>query len=307
MNFLLKINTLTGRYFAVWAVLFAVAGLSRPEMFLWVLPNISLLLGIVMLGMGMAIKTADWKYIMAHPWQVLLGVLVQYTVMPLLAFLICSALRMPPELVIGVILVGACPGGTASNVMTYLAKGDIALSVAMTTVSTLFSPIVTPLIILIIGNRWISVSPYSMFWSIAQVVILPLVLGIILKRVFSRQSERYLTVLPVVSVLAICLIISGVAAGNNTRIFDSGMLVLVAVVLHNKAGLFLGYLVGKAVGMPVEKRRAIAIETGMQNSGLAVALATQFFNPLVAVPGAIFSLWHNVSGSLLAAWWTGKE
>jgi len=221
--------------------------------------------------------------------------------------LICSALRTPPELVIGVILVGACPGGTASNVMTYLAKGDIALSVAMTTVSTLFSPIVTPLIILIIGNRWISVSPYSMFWSIAQVVILPLVLGIILKRVFSRQSERYLTVLPVVSVLAICLIISGVAAGNNTRIFDSGMLVLVAVVLHNMAGLFLGYLVGKAVGMPVEKRRAIAIETGMQNSGLAVALATQFFNPLVAVPGAIFSLWHNVSGSLLAAWWTGKE
>ncbi|PKM88591.1 MAG: hypothetical protein CVU87_07115 [Firmicutes bacterium HGW-Firmicutes-12] len=307
MHILLKINTLTGRYFAVLAILFAVIGLSRPETFLWILPNIALFLGIVMLGMGMAIKTADWKYILSHPWQVLLGVLVQYTVMPFLAFLICFALELPPELAIGVILLGACPGGTASNVITYLAKGDVAFSVAMTTVSTLLSPLMTPLIILLIGGRWISVSPLSMFWSIAQIVILPLILGMVLKKIFSRQTERFLTVLPVVSVLAICLIIGGVAAGNRTQIFLSGLLVLTAVILHNIAGLFIGYGIGKILGIPADKRRAMAIETGMQNSGLAAALATQFFNPLAAVPGAIFSVWHNVSGSLLAAWWTRKD
>ncbi len=307
MNILQKINTTTGRFFALWAVLFAVAGLIEPELFLWVLPRISLMLGIVMLGMGMSIKTADWKYIFTHPRSVLLGVVVQYTVMPTLAFLICRVLHLPPELAIGVILVGTCPGGTASNVMTYLAKGDVALSVAMTTVSTLLSPLVTPLLIWLLAGRWVDVAPLSMFASIAQVVILPLIIGMILNRFFHRQIKKSLALLPVISVLAICLIIGGVAAGNQARIFISGLLVLAAVVLHNSAGLGIGYLLGKLLRIPEEKRRAIALETGMQNSGLATALAAQFFNPLAAVPGAIFSVWHNVSGSVLAAWWTRKE
>lgn len=306
MNILQQINTATGRFFALWAVLFALAGLIEPELFLWVLPRISLMLGIVMLGMGMSIKTADWKYIFSHPRPVLLGVVVQYTVMPALAFLICRVLHLPPELAIGVILVGTCPGGTASNVMTYLAKGDVALSVAMTTVSTLLSPLLTPLLIWWLAGRWVDVAPLSMFVSIAQVVILPLIIGMILNRFFHRQIEKCLALLPVISVLAICLIIGGVAAGNQARIFVSGLLVLAAVVLHNSAGLGIAYLFGKLLRIPEEKRRAIALEIGMQNSGLATALAAQFFNPLAAVPGAIFSVWHNVSGSVLAAWWTRK-
>lgn len=303
----LKISIVAGRYFALWAVLFALMGLSHPPLFLWVLPHIPLFLGIVMLGMGLSIKTADFKFLFSHPWLVFLGVFVQYTVMPFLAFLICTALKLPPELAIGVILVGACPGGTASNVMTYLAKGDTALSVAMTTVSTMLAPLITPLIIYFIGGSWIAVPYSSMFWSIAQIVILPLTLGMVLRKVFCRQVEYSLTILPVVSVTTICLIIGAVAAGNQKQIIISGMLVLTAVIIHNMGGLCLGYFVGKLCRIPEDKRRAIALETGMQNSGLAVALAAQFFNPLAAVPGAIFSVWHNVSGSILAAWWTSRD
>ncbi len=255
-----------------------------------------------MFGMGLTLTLPDFKLVATRPLPVLLGVVAQYAVMPLLGFAISYALQLPAELAAGVILVGCAPGGTSSNVVTYLAKGDTALSVAMTSVSTLLAPLLTPLLTLWLAGQYLPVDGLGMATSILQVVLLPVAAGLVVRLLLPRLVDRALPVLPWVSVVAITLVVVAVVSGSADSIIDAGLLVLAAVILHNGLGYAIGYGFGRLTGQPERVRRTMAVEVGMQNSGLAAGLAAQYFSPLAALPGAVFSVWHNVSGALLAAY-----
>ncbi len=220
--------------------------------------------------------------------------------MPLLAWVLAQAFSLPPELAAGVILVGTCPGGTSSNVMTYLARGDVALSVSMTMASTILAPIMTPLLTLWLAGQWIDIPAGKMMISIAQVVIAPILLGLLINHFFERPVQKAVKVLPLISVTAIVLIVGGVVSANASRIIETGALIMVVVMCHNLFGYALGFLVAKALHMDMAKVKAVSIEVGMQNSGLATSLALLHFGAAAAIPGALFSVWHNISGSLAA-------
>ncbi|KOY81528.1 bile acid:sodium symporter family protein [Lysinibacillus macroides] len=306
MNLLIKISQFASKTFAVWVLVFAAFAFFFPEQFTWIAPYISILLGIIMFGMGMTISAKDFKEVGKHPLKVLVGVLSQFMVMPLLAFALAKGLRLEPEIAIGVILVGCCPGGTASNVMTFLAKGNIALSVAITSVSTLLAPIVTPALIYLLASEWMEVSAKDMFISVIQIVLIPIILGFIVQLFLKEQVKKSADLMPLVSVFAIVLIVAAVVSTSKDRIMESGLLIFGVVILHNSLGYLLGFLIGKMFKLTYQDQKAMAIEVGMQNSGLGAALATAHFSPLAAVPSAIFSFWHNISGALLATYWARK-
>ncbi len=210
--------------------------------------------------------------------------------------------HLPTELAIGVILVGTCPGGTSSNVMTYLSKGDVALSVGMTAVSTVLAPFLTPLLTLLYAGQRVEVNPVNMFLSIVKVVLVPIALGFVVNHFFHAFTQNAVRVLPLISTTAIVLIICAVVSANSAKIMTSGLLILAVVILHNLLGYLTGFGVGKLLKLDSTKCRAISIEVGMQNSGLATSLAAAHFAqyPLATIPGAVFSVWHNISGALLA-------
>ncbi len=297
-------------YLAFWVLLLAFVALWQPHWFHVLRPGyISPLLGVIMFGMGMTLRLQDLSVVLLRPRDVLLGCLAQFTVMPLLAFAIVSLLRLPQDLAVGVILVGCCPGGTSSNVMTFLARGDLALSVAMTTLSTLLAPLLTPLLTLLLAGAYVEVDTLGMFLSILEVVLLPIALGFAFKYFLPGVCERLTAYLPTVSALAIMTIVLTVVSANSSLLLSSGFLVLVSVILHNVMGYLLGYGLGRALGMSGRKCRALSIEVGMQNSGLACSLAQSGFRnlPFATVPGAVFSVWHNISGALLARILSGRE
>ena len=285
---------------ALLAIIVAVIALTLPVSFKWVVPRISILLGVIMFGMGMTLKPEDFREIFRRPRDVLIGLLAQFTIMPLLAFGLANLFQLPAELAAGVILVGTCPGGTASNVMTYLAKGDLALSVSMSMASTILAPIVTPLLTWLLAGEWINVSFVDMMLSIVQVVVAPIVLGLLVNQLFADFVKRVTEILPLVSIVAILLIIGGVVSVNAEKILQTGLIMMVVVMLHNLCGYGLGYCAAKIFGMNTAKTKAISIEVGMQNSGLAASLAMTHFSAAAAIPGAIFSVWHNISGSIAA-------
>ncbi|QQC60090.1 bile acid:sodium symporter family protein [Rothia kristinae] len=263
-------------------------------------PAISPLLGVIMFGMGLTLTWPDFALIARRPIPVLIGVIAQFLIMPLLGAGIAAALQLPPALAAGVILVGCCPGGTASNVVSYLARGDVALSVAMTSVSTLIAPFLTPLLCLWLAGEYMSVNGTAMMVSILQVVLVPVLAGLLVRWLLPRLVLAVTPALPWVSVAAISVIVAIVVAGSAGAIVSAGALVLLAVVLHNGLGYLLGYGAAALFRMPVPSRRTTAIEVGMQNSGLATSLAKTYLTPEAALPGAVFSVWHNVSGALLA-------
>lgn len=282
----------------------AAAALLTPDTFTglgmgaWITP----LLGVVMFGMGLTLTLPDFRLVVTRPLPILLGVVAQFSIMPLLGALIAWALQLPAELAAGVILVGSVPGGTASNVVTYLARGDTALSVAMTSVSTLLAPLLTPLLALWLAGTYMPVDGPAMALSILQIVLVPVALGLAVRLLLPRVVTRLLPVLPWVSVVAITLIVVAVVAGSAGRIVEAGAVVLLAVVLHNGLGYAVGYGFAALTRQPERVRRTVAVEVGMQNSGLAAGLAAQHLSPLAALPGAVFSVWHNVSGAILAAY-----
>ena len=300
MQAIARLSQFVGKTFAIWVLLFAVLAFFAPEQFRWIGVYIVPLLGIIMFGMGLTLSKNDFAEVFKRPRTVAIGVLGQFIIMPGLAWLLCTLLNLPPEIAVGVILVGCCPGGTASNVMTFLARGDVALSVAVTSVTTMLAPVVTPALIYLLASQWLDVSAAAMFWSIVQVVIVPILLGILAQSLLREKVKACVDVLPLVSVIAIVAIVAAVVAGNQQRIATSGLMIFAVVVLHNGLGLLLGYWLAKLAGFNVAQRKAISIEVGMQNSGLGVALATAHFSPLAAVPSAIFSVWHNISGPLVA-------
>ena len=304
MKTLEKISGWAGKYMAVIALLVAIIALVFPDPVKGVIKTsyVNTLLGIVMFGMGMTLKLSDFKVVFTKPKAVITGILSQFIIMPLLAFLLVKIFNLDPALAVGVILVGSCPGGTSSNVMTYLAKGDVALSVGMTACTTILAPVVTPALVLLLGGATINVSYVSMLMSIVQVVLVPIVLGFVINHFFEKFAQACAKVLPLVSVIAICLIIMAVVAANAAKIMTVGWLIVIVVMLHNLCGYALGYGVGKLMGLNRDQMRTLSIEVGMQNSGLATSLATVHFAtmPLAAVPGTVFSVWHNISGAIYA-------
>lgn len=303
MKTLKKITDFVSRYMAVIVIAVAALALFAPNTVSFIKTTyVNTLLGIVMFGMGLTLKPADFKVVFSRPKDVIIGCLSQFTIMPLLAFGLTKAFSLPAELAIGVILVGTCPGGTSSNVMTYLSKGDVALSVGMTAVSTVLAPFLTPLLTYVYVGAKVDVNMLSMFLSIIKVVIVPIASGFVINHFFKKFTEAAIEVLPLISTTAIVAIVAAVVSDNSAKIMTSGLLIVGVVILHNVCGYLLGYGIGKVLRLDTTKCRAISIEVGMQNSGLATSLAATHFAqyPLATIPGAVFSVWHNISGAVLA-------
>jgi len=307
MKMLEKISEFVGNTFAIWVLLFTLLAYFYPDAFTWIAPYIVPLLGIIMFGMGLTLSSDDFEAVFRRPRDVAIGVGAQYIIMPLLALGLASIFPLSNEVAAGVILVGSCPGGTASNVMTYLSKGDTALSVTITSVSTLLAPVVTPGLVLLFASKWIPISALALFWSIIKIVILPLILGFGVKMVFGDKVKAGIKALPLVSVIVIVAIVAAVIGLSRDKLTSSGFIIFSVVMLHNLLGLLIGYGIAKVLNMDEGKRRALSIEVGMQNSGLAATLATIHFSPLAAVPSAIFSVWHNISGPAVANYFRRKS
>ena len=307
MKNLVRLSNVASKYMAF--IVLAAAGISllRPATFGFAAPHINTCLGVIMFGMGMTLRLEDFKLVLTRPMDVLSGSLAQFTVMPLLAFIISKLLNLPIELAIGLILVGCCPGGASSNVMAFMAKGDVALSVTLTSISTLLAPFLTPVLTLALGGTSIEVSLSAMFTSILQVVLVPIVLGLLCNRFLPRVVEEGTKLVPLLSTVCLVLIIGSIVGKNVDSLLSSGLLILVAVIIHNTCGYFLGYLVAKKVGLEEAKRRTMAIEVGLQNGGLATSLAMTHFTPMTAIPGVVSSTYHAVSGALLANYWSNKS
>lgn len=290
-------------YMGVLVLAAALLALAFPAV-LQQIPTtfINPLLGIIMFGMGLTLNLRDFKIVFSRPKDVIVGCLAQFTIMPLLAWGLSQLFSLDEALALGVVLVGCCPGGTASNVITYLAKGDLALSVGMTGVSTLLAPFMTPLLTWALAGKSVNVDVAGMLLSILWVVILPIIIGLIVKWIWPKFTEKAIDFLPAISTMAIVMIVAIVIGANAQKLLAGGLIIVVVVMLHNICGLSLGYLIGRLLRLSEPKKRAISIEVGMQNSGLASSLATLHFAayPLATIPGAIFSVWHNISGALVA-------
>jgi len=285
----------------VLLVLFITAlGMTKPASLTWVGPYISIMLGIAMFGMGITLTVDDFKNVVRRPKAVFLGVFAQFLIMPLIALGLVKAFALPPEIAIGVILLGACPGGTSSNVITYLAKGDVALSVSMSTVSTLLAPLVTPLITKVLADATIDINGSAMMISIFKMVVLPVILGLAIHHFFGKFADKIIPVMPAVSSVTIVLIIGGIVALSSAKLASVGAMFFALVLLHNGLGLLLGYGLAKLFKLDTYQARTVGIEVGIQNSGMAATLTVMYFNPVAAIPAAIYSVWNVIAGAIVA-------
>ncbi|MCR5142764.1 MAG: bile acid:sodium symporter family protein [Ruminococcus sp.] len=299
-----KVSEAIGKYMAVIVLAVAVLALFLPQSCLWIQTSwVNYLLMIVMFGMGLTMKPSDFGVVFSRPKDMIVGCTAQFLIMPLLAFALGRLFGLSSELLVGVILVGTCPGGTSSNVITYLSKGDVALSVGMTSVNTLLAPLLTPALTYLFLRTSVDVDVRAMFISIIRVVVIPIGLGILINKLIPKFSDKAKDILPSVSVTAICLIVAAVVSHNSEKILTTGALIFAVVILHNLLGYACGYLIGLIFRMDMPRKKAVAVEIGMQNSGLATTLAGSAFPDLAmaTVPGAVFSVWHNISGAILAA------
>ena len=291
------------RWMGLMVLLVAALSLLVPGSFAWIDTwTINPMLGLIMFGMGLTLSADDFKVVLSRPKDILIGCTAQFTVMPLLAWLLARLLGLPQELALGMILVGCCPGGTASNVITYLAKGDLALSVGMTATSTLLAPVLTPALVWLLAGTMVNVDTIGMLQSIVYVVIAPIVGGLLCQRYLPETTKGVVPYLPAFSSVVIAAVVGIIVAHNADRLLVGGLVVVAAVVAHNLLGLATGFLIGRVLRLPKPKCVALSIEVGMQNSGLASSLAVLHFAayPLATIPGAVFSVWHNISGALAA-------
>ncbi|MDR5826756.1 bile acid:sodium symporter family protein [Caballeronia sp. LP006] len=294
------------RLFPLWAVLVSVAAYYSPSSVTGIAPHVTTLLTIIMLSMGVTLSVDDFRRVFTRPAPVIAGIVLHYLVMPLAAWVIAKALHMPPDLTAGMVLVGSVASGTASNVMIYLARGDVALSVTISALSILVGVFATPLLTRLYVDASISVDVHGMLMSILQIVALPIVVGLIVNHLFEKFVRKIEWLLPLVSMVSILLIIAAVVGGTQKSIASVGLVVAFGVVMHNGIGLLSGYWGGRLLGFDEAVCRTLAIEVGMQNSGLAATLGKLYFTPIAALPGALFSVWHNLSGSMLAGYWAGR-
>lgn len=294
------------RLFPLWAVLLSAVAFFSPSRFTPVLAHTGLMLGLIMFTMGLTLSLDDFKRVLTRPAPVVAGIGLHYLVMPFTAWALARAFAMPPDLTAGMVLVGSVASGTASNVIIYLARGDVALSVTISAVSTLVGVIATPLLVRLYIDAAIRVDMLGMLLGIMQIVIVPIALGLVLHHTAGALVKRFEAWLPLLSMLAIVLLISAIVAGSQKHIASVGPVVILAIVLHNGIGLFSGYWGARLLGFNESVCRTLAIEVGMQNSGLAAQLGKTYFSVLAALPGALFSVWHNISGSILAGYWQGR-
>ncbi|GAB3570945.1 bile acid:sodium symporter family protein [Arthrobacter alkaliphilus] len=301
-----KVAKIAVTVFPLLVIVAGVAGFLLPDAFKPLAPSVPFLLGIIMFCMGLTLTPPDFASVAKRPWAVVLGIVAHYVIMPGAGWLIAVALNLEPQLAVGLILVGCAPSGTASNVMAFLAKGDVALSVAVASVSTLVAPIVTPLLVFFLAGSFLNIDAGSMVLDIVKTVLLPVIGGLAARLFLKKLVQKVLPALPWASAVVISLIVAVVVAGSAGKIIAAGAIVFLAVLLHNGFGLGLGYAAGKLGRLDDKARRALAFEVGMQNSGLAATLATAHFTPLAALPSAVFSVWHNVSGAVVAAWLARK-
>jgi len=295
------------RLFPLWAFALAVTAFLWPALFNHQKSFVVPLLMIVMFCMGMTLQLSDFARVLKKPGVIATGVLTQYSLMPLFAFGLSVSLQLPEALMTGMILVGATSGGTASNVICYLARGDVALSVSLTLTSTVLAVIATPFLTWLYAGQSIPLDAQAMMLGIAKMVIVPLSLGVLLNTLLQPLVRRVSPYLPLASVIAIVWIIAIIVALNQSSVYQLGFVLAAAVVIHNILGLLSGYYLARYLGYDETIARTLAIEVGMQNSGLSVALALKYFTPLAALPGAVFSIWHNLSGALLASLWQRKR
>jgi BASS family bile acid:Na+ symporter len=294
------------RLFPLWAVLISALAFFQPASLVGLLPYIAWLLMLVMFGMGVTLSIADFRRVLTRPAPVLAGLVLHYLVMPAAAWIVAKVLHMPPELTTGMILVGSVASGTASTVMVYLARGDVALSITISALSTVVGVVATPFLTRVYTDASIQVSVGPMMMSIVEIVAIPVALGLLINTLFQRSVRKIEPILPLVSMIAILLIIGGIVAGTHATIATVGILTVVGVILHNGIGLLGGYWGGRLLGFDKTICRTLAFEIGMQNSGLAATLGKLYFGPMAALPGALFSVWHNLSGSMLASYWSTR-
>ena len=295
--------TIFNSYFPLWAILFSIAAFSFSDIFSTASDAIIPLLACVMFLMGLTLTKKDFKRVSKNPSRVLIGVLIQFLIMPFVALLLATILQLSNQLTAGMVLVGSCAGGTASNVMTYLARGDVALSISMTITSTIIGVIATPMLCNFYLSETVNVDTWGMLINILQIVFLPVLFGFLLNHYLAAQIKQIEKFIPTLSMLIILSIITIVVALNSSSLVDVGLPTFLAVILHNSFGLAGGFYISRLLGFDLRESHTIAIEVGMQNSGLGVALAMQFFSTSAALPGALFSLWHNISGAFLASIW----
>ncbi|MBY8315452.1 bile acid:sodium symporter family protein [Vibrio fluvialis] len=299
------LRTIT-QLFPLWAVLFSLCAYFFPSVFVDLKSQIVPLLTIIMLAMGLTLKPKDFLNVVTNKKAIGIGLILQFSVMPLAALLVSLLLGFDPMLTIGMVLVGSVAGGTSSNVMCYLAKGDVALSITMTSISTLLGVVLTPLLVKLLAGQSVDVPAMSMLMSLVKIVLMPVSIGLLCNVLLHSLTEKLEPVLPLISMVAIVMIIAIVVALNASQLATIGPIVALAVILHNSIGLASGYWICRALGFNESICRTVAFEVGLQNSGLATALAMKFFTPASAVAGTIFSIWHNLSGSLLAGYWAKR-
>ena len=299
-------NAIT-RYMGLLIIVCSGLALVWPWLFLWAASFVPPLLGCIMFGMGMTLKPGDFVPVFSQPKDLFMGLAAQFICMPLLAAAFCRIWNLPPELALGVILVGAAPGGTASNVLTYIARGDVPYSVALTATATLASLLLMPLLTRVLGGVWAPVDMWALFLSILKIVVFPILLGMAAHAWLSGLCRAVVPFLPAFSALVITLTVAAIMAANAGKLLETGFPVLACVVCHNLAGLGLGWLLGGLWRFAPARRRALTIEIGTQNSGLAAALALMHFTPQAALAGAVFSVWQNIAGGLLANWFRNRH
>lgn len=298
-----KVSGFLSQHIAELIIVTSVIAFYAPKGFLWIPPYTATLLGAAMFGMGLTIKREDFQIVFSRPKEVFSGCVMQYTVMPLVAYFLAVVMNLDKDIALGVILVGCCPGGTSSNVIAYIAKGDVPLSVGMTIASTLVAPLATPFLVYMLAGAWVEVSFMAMVMSVVKVVLVPVLAGITLNSMFPNIVKKLINIMPAISVIAIVAIVDGIVAANAAKIMSCALVVIAAVVLHNGLGIVIGQMLAKAMKVSYDKQTSIAIEVGTQNSGLGLVLATANFaaNPLATLPGAIFSVWNLIAGSLYAS------
>ena len=299
-----KVGNWMSKWFTLLVILWAAVNYFLPQASLWIAPNTSYLLGIILFGMGLTLSKDDFARILKRPVPVILGTVAHYVIMPFIAFALCQIFHLTGATAVGVILVGSCPSGTSSSVMAYLAKGDVALDVSIEALSTLLAPIMLPVMLQFYAGRYVAIPTTQRFMSTLKIVVIPIILGVVVHTLFSKQAAKVNLVLPLISQLAILAIIGAVFAANHDDLFTAQTaLVIPVVMLHNLSGYALGYLFGHLIRLRQPQRKAITFEVGMQDSSLGATLAMKYFVPAAAIPSTIFSIWHNISGSVLSSWW----
>lgn len=307
MRFLEKLAQFICKNMALWVVIFSGIAFLYPAPFKPIGPNISYLLGVIMLGMGLSMSLDDFRLVLTRPKDVFYGVFFRYLIMPVVGLCVAKLLDLPPALAAGMVLLGACPSGTGSNVMTYIAKGDTALSITVSSVNTILAPLLTPYLFLALAGTMIPIEPGALFLDIVKIVLIPVAAGVALHMTAPRLVESLTKVVPAVSVSFIIAIIASVVALNAGKLATMAIILCAAVAIHNIAGLLLGYFAGRTAGMSRKKAKAITFEIGMENSGLCVALALAHLDPMAALPAAVMTVWEYISGSMLAGYWGARQ